>query len=82
MVLPLSSASAWIGESAGTTMPLPVPIALPDSGAINRLFLPAFWNAAAFSEPGKSAMAPRSSLSATISLVSGGPEVKFFHCTS
>ncbi|MNF18981.1 hypothetical protein D3C80_2234140 [compost metagenome] len=55
---------------------------MPDSGAINRLFLPAFWNAAAFSEPGKSAMAPRSSLSATISLVSGGPEVKFFHCTS
>ncbi|MNF62748.1 hypothetical protein D3C84_444330 [compost metagenome] len=79
MVLPLSSASDCTGDDAGTTMPLPLPRVLPESTLMNRLCLPASRWATPLKEPGKSAMAPKSSLPATISLVSGAPLVKFFH---
>ena len=46
------------------------------------LFLPALACAAPLKEPGKSAIDPMSSLPATISFVSGAPEVKFFHSMS
>ncbi|MCY1367876.1 hypothetical protein D9M69_548270 [compost metagenome] len=82
MVLPLSSASDCTGEDAGTTMPLPLPRVLPESTLMNRLRLPASRWATPLKEPGKSAMAPKSSLPATISLVSGAPLVKFFHWMS
>ncbi len=82
MVLPFSSASDCTADAFGTTMPLPLPCTLPDSTVMNRLFLPAFSNAAPLKEPGKSAIEPRSSLPATISLVSGAPEVKFFQTIS
>jgi hypothetical protein len=42
MVLPLSSASDCTLEALGTTMPLPLPLMLPDSTLMNRLCLPAF----------------------------------------
>jgi hypothetical protein len=79
MVLPLSSASDCTFESFGTTMPLPLPVVLPESTVMKMLLRPAFWKAAPLKLPGKSAIEPRSSLPATISLVSGAPEVKFFH---
>lgn len=82
MVLPLSSSSDCTGELDGTTMPLPLPLVLPDSTLMKRLRRPAFWNATPLSDPGKSAIAPKSSLPATISLVSGAPLVKFFHWMS
>ncbi|MNR42699.1 hypothetical protein D3C85_1612390 [compost metagenome] len=82
MVLPLSSASDCTPDALGTTMPLPLPLMLPDSTLMNRLCLPAVSNATPLNAPGKSAMAPKSSLPATISLVRGAPLVKFFHCTS
>ena len=55
---------------------------LPDSTLMNRLRRPALAKAAPFSEPGKSAMLPRSSLPATISFVSGAPLVKLRHWMS
>ncbi|MNZ66070.1 hypothetical protein D3C78_842810 [compost metagenome] len=79
MVLPLSSARDCTLDDAGTTMPLPLPWVLPESTLMNRLCLPASRCATPLKEPGKSAMAPKSSLPATISLVSGAPLVKFFH---
>ncbi|SVJ79160.1 Uncharacterised protein [Klebsiella pneumoniae] len=81
MVWPFSSASDCTGEPLGTTMPLPLPRVLPDSTLMNRLRLPAAAKATPLKVPGKSAMAPKSSLPATISLVSGAPLVKFFHST-
>jgi hypothetical protein len=80
--VPLSSDSDVTFDSFGTTMPLPLPSVLPDSTVMKRLCLPAFRKAAPLLEPGKSAIEPMSSLSATISLVSGAPEVKFFHWMS
>jgi hypothetical protein len=82
IVLPFSSPSDCTGEFFGTTMPLPDPSTLPDSTVMKMLFLPAFSWAAPLKEPGKSAIEPRSSLPATISLVSGAPDVKFFHWMS
>jgi hypothetical protein len=82
IVFPLRSAIERIGEFSGTTMPLPLPSTLPDNTVMNSLLRPAFWNAAPFSEPGKSAITPKSSLPATISFVIGAPDVKSFHCTS
>jgi hypothetical protein len=82
IVLPLRSSIDCTGEFTGTTMPLPLPLVLPDNTEMKRLRRPAFWNATPFREPGKSAIAPKSSLPATISLVSGAPLVKFFHSMS
>ena len=80
--MPFNSARDCTLEALGTTMPLPLPLMLPDSTLINRLCLPAVSNATPLNAPGKSAMAPKSSLPATISLVSGAPLVKFFQTTS
>ncbi len=82
IVLPFRSASPRTVEFVGTTIPLPLPSMLPSSTVMNTLLRPALRNAAPFSAPGKSAIAPKSSLPATISLVSGAPDVKSFHCTS
>lgn len=79
MVCPFSSLSDVTFESIGTTIALPLPLILPDNGAKNMLSFPAFLNAAKLLTAGKSAIAPKSKRPATISLVSGAPEVKFFH---
>ena len=42
IVLPFSSASDCTGELDGTTMPLPLPLMLPDSTLMKRLLRPAF----------------------------------------